>query len=151
MPDVIDMIKHETTWLVMAIAGTGILAIDNSDSDVVRNAITAVLAKTPSQSSRAVKAKQLGNTILEKIINNQQFTVSFDTFSLELVELIKGSIRSESMSYIAKSSKRQKLWSVLHSIRMKDTLSTIWNKFVIDLRLDIDDPLFEQSLYQEVF
>ena len=94
-------------------------------TDVVREAITAAIRKTPSQSSRAVKLKQLGNTILKKIDDQEcEFAASFDKFSLELVSYLRGKVRSEASRYKATSSKRQKLWSVFHNL-LTNTLQKI--------------------------
>ena len=119
-------------------------------TDVVCEVITAAIRKTP-QSSRAVKLKQLGNTILKIDDQECKFAASFDTFSLELVSYLNGKVHSEASRYKATSSKRQKLWSVFHNLLTNSTLTSLWKKFVKDLQMDIDDPLLEQSIYQVVF
>ena len=117
-------------------------------TDVVCEAITAAIRKTP-QSSRAVKLKQLGNTIFKIDDQECKFAASFHTFSL--VSYLNGKVHSEASRYTATSSKRQKLCSVFHNLLTNSTLTSLWKKFVKDLQMDIDDPLLEQSIYQVVF
>ena len=59
--------------------------------ELVSDAILSAIKKTPSQSSRATKAKEIGQEILQKVGHG-----AFNEFSSELVKCLQQHIRSAS-------------------------------------------------------
>ena len=43
------------------------------------------------------------------------------------------------------------MWSSFYILRIKDRLPFLWRELTLKLDVIIDDPLLEQSIYQEVF
>ena len=59
----------------------------------------------PSQTSRALNIKEMGNTVLKKIDSQgSQYAASFGTFSHKLVSYFCEKIHSETMRYKATGS-----------------------------------------------
>ena len=120
-------------------------------SELVRDAILSAIKKTPSQSSRATKVKQIGQEILHKVGHGDPGTSTFNKFSNELVKCLQQHIRSVTSRLRSTTSKRERLWSTFHTLRTSNTLASMWKALVSSLGVPVDDPLLEQSVYQEVF
>ena len=125
--------------------------------DLVRLAIKSAIEKTP-QSPRAMNMKRYGQEIL---INTEIATSpgepqsekrqSFDKFCTQLLSYLQGQIRSVASKYKLNKSKREKLWSLFHNLRLKGVLPSLWKEMLNKLDMKIDDPRLEQTVNQEVF
>lgn len=118
-------------------------------AELVRSAFVSVMEKTPSyESTRSSRFKQSGQAILAN-----SMTPAFDDFSTDLVSLFRKEITSVG-EYKSSVTKRGKLWSRFHVLRTKGSLCRMWKQLIMRLDMNnqaVDDPLLEQSLYQEVF
>ena len=76
---------------------------------------------------------------------------AFDKFSSELVMCLQQRIHSVTSRLRSNSSKRGKLWSAFHTLRTSDTMTSLWKVLISSLGIVVDDPLLEQTVYQEVF
>ena len=116
---------------------------------MVRCAMAAVMEKTPFTSLRCSKLQHWGQELLDKVCHSSHES-AFDSFCQELIDYFQ-----ETISALAKSNNsatvRARLWSEFHKLRMKGKLPTLWRDLLCKLDMNIDDPLLEQSIYQEVF
>ena len=117
---------------------------------LVRSAIVAVMEKSPTQSTRNAKLRGWGQEIIDKIQGEEEM-IAFDKFSVELLRYLQEKVKFVSCECKSNNLKREKLWSTFHELRMKGILPSLWKELVGSLKMNIDDPLLEQSLYQEVF
>ena len=120
-------------------------------SEIVRRAIIAVIDKTPFQSTRASKLRLWGKQILDQSSQGDDKAVAFDMFSCGLVSYLKEEIAILGSKYKSTNIKKEHLWSSFYILRIKDTLPSLWRELTLKLDVIIDDPLLEQSIYQEVF
>lgn len=79
--------------------------------ELVSDAILSAIKKTPSQSSRATKVKDIGQKILDKVGHGEldSGTGAFNKFSNELVKCLQQHIRSVTSHLRSNSSKRERL------------------------------------------
>ncbi len=64
---------------------------------------------------------------------------------------MRDQVRSVAEKYKGMNKKREKLWSMFHKIRMGSKLSSLWINLMGKLGIVIEDPLLEQSFYQNIF
>ena len=120
-------------------------------SGIVRCAISTVLEKKAMMldSTRVKDYKKVGQDILEKIVLGEAEVTAFDTFSTTLLCVFKSPF-DHTRTYRSPGTKRQKLWSEFHQLRVK-RLPKIWEQLFKALDLQVDDPFLQQSANQEVF
>lgn len=118
---------------------------------IVRSALSTVIEKTPSQSSRSCKVRHWAQEILDKACQGESEIEQFDSFCAELVKHLQAMISSITSKYRLKTSKMEHLWREFQAERVKDTLPRLWKQMITKLGVNIDDALLEQSLYQEIF
>lgn len=120
-------------------------------SGIVRGAITAVVEKTPSSSSRSCKLRKWAQEVLDKAHQGDAEMEDFDQFSTDILKYFSEVISSVTNRYKLSSSKREHLWRVFHLSCAKGEPPQLWMKLTTKWGLKIDDCLLEQSLYQELF
>lgn len=118
---------------------------------IVRSALCTVIERTPSQSSRSCKVRKWAQEVLDKACQGESEIEQFDNFCAGLVKHLQAMISSTASKYKLQSSKREHLWREFQAARVKGKLPLLWRQMVTKLGVDIDDPLLEQSLYQEVY
>ena len=74
---------------------------------------------------------------------------AFDKYSTSLLCVLKSAFDNTRI-YRSPATKRQKLWSDFHQLRVK-RLPKIWEELFKALNLQVDDPFLQQSVNQEVF
>ena len=75
---------------------------------------------------------------------------TLDKFSEGMLKYLTEEVRSVADKYKCTSKKREYLWSMFHKIRIRTSFQA-WSELLKKLDITIDDPLLEQSVYQEVF
>lgn len=120
-------------------------------SGMVRSAITTVVEKTPSQSSRSCKLRRWAEEILEKCCQGDAEADEFDSFSSEIMKYFKQMVSTTAARYKLNSTKREHLWRKFHLAQAKGELPELWQRLTSKWNIAIDDRLLEQSLYQELF
>ena len=73
-----------------------------------------------------------------------------DKFSEGMLKYQTEEVRSVTDKYKCTSKKREYLLSVFHKTRIRTSLQA-WSELLKKLDITIDDPLLEQSVYQELF
>ena len=76
---------------------------------------------------------------------------AMDKFSVDMLTYLRVEVRSVADKYKGSSKKREHLWSMFHNVRMETKFPSLWINLMGKLDITVDDPLLEQSLYQEVF
>jgi len=120
-------------------------------SGIVRGAFSSVIEKSPAQSSRSCKLRQWAKQILDKAVQGEKEMEEFDRFSSEILQHLRSMIPSIASKYKLQSSKREYLWREFQISRVRGKLPALWKQMIMKLGVNIDDPLLEQSLYQELF
>ena len=97
-------------------------------------------------SDRSTKAKQLANTVLEKIGEDveemRQFSQELNEHLLHVVDDNQGCSKL--------TTTKEKMWRQFHAIRCKE-LKILWSKFSNSLVLSNEDPLLSQYIFEEGF
>lgn len=120
---------------------------------LVRGALSLAVDKTPSTSSRSCKLREFAREIFEKVCSGDTAMEILDKFSTEVVTYLRASIKSTGDKYMSNDVKRQQLWTFSHKIRTEKggKLKSLWEELVGKLGVGIDDPLLEQSFFQEIY
>lgn len=124
-------------------------------SGMLRCAISSVKDKTPSQSSRSCQLRRWGQEILDKSAQGEAETAAFDRFSEQLIHCMRERIQVVTKGLKLNSSKRTKIWSEFHRIRLDASgpMRSLWKELLTKLGIKGTeaDPLLEQSVYNEIF
>ena len=117
---------------------------------IVRAAILSTIDKTPSLSPRSSKMKEKAQEIVAKASVGEIEMEAMDKFCLDILTYFrdKVSVANRCKGY---NRKREHLWSTFHKLRMDKHLLSLWNDLLSKLCISVDDPLLEQSVYQEIF
>ena len=123
---------------------------------VLRAAISSVLDSTPALSDRSSRLQRLGKEILERSTLGEAEQMAFDGFSEQLVSYIRGRIKTAAEGTAMNCSKRFKIWSDFHKVRLDTSgpMHSGWVELLRSLRMITSaeyDPLLEQSLYSELY
>ena len=94
-----------------------------------------------------------GQELLDKIIQGETERDAFDKFSTEIVQCLNDRIATVAKKYKLNSSKRAKLWTEFHKIRLDrySRPSLVWKELLQTLNTEVQDPLLYQSLLSELF
>lgn len=147
--------ETEVLITVMRVSHTSRIFIKMA-SGLLRCCILAVKEKTPSESSRSQQFHQRLQELLDKIVQGENEEEAFDKFSERVLLFLRNRIDMVTKGLTCNSSKRTKIWSDFHQIRL-DTSSTIhseWKELVEGINGSADlagDALLQQSLYNEVY
>ena len=87
-------------------------------SGMMRCAISNVKDKTPSQSSRSCQLRLWGEELLDKSTRGEAGLAAFDRFRENLIGYIRERINHVTKGLKLNSSKRTKIWSDFHQIRL---------------------------------
>ncbi len=117
-------------------------------SAIVRTSIHSAIQNTPSQSPRSLNLRDKAQEIITK---GSVEEVAMEKFSEEILTYLRDQVRSVAEKYKGMNKKREKLWSMFHKIRMGSKLSSLWINLMGKLGIVIEDPLLEQSFYQNIF
>ena len=123
-------------------------------SGIMRCAISNVLDKTPSLSSRSSQLRQWREELLEKSTHGEASLAAFDRFSEDLIHYMRERISHVTKGLKLNSSKRTKIWSDFHQIRLNPSgpMHSSWKELLEKLGITRTetDPLLEQSVYDEI-
>ena len=120
-------------------------------SGLVRCALCAVLEDKELQmtSSRIDSLKELGKSILERIVKGEAEITAFDAFSSELTTVLR-SILHTSVTYRSSTAERGAVWRIFHQVRLSK-LPGLWDSFLAEIRIEASDQLLQQSVSQKLF
>ena len=121
---------------------------------IVRCALASVIEKTPPVSPHSKRSctKLKGQELLDTASLGDAQRDAFDNFSREIVQCLTDKIATVAKKYKMNSSKRAKLWTEFHKMRLDkySKPSLLWNELVKSLDTDIPDPLLHQFLLTEL-
>ena len=121
---------------------------------MMRCAIFNVLDKTPSLSSRSSQLRRWGEELLDKSTHGEAGLAAFDRFSENLIHYMRERISHVTKGLKLNSSKRTKIWSDFHQIRLNPSgpMHSSWKELLEKLGITgtETDPLLEQSVYDEI-
>ena len=126
-------------------------------SGLLRSSVVAVKDKTPSHSNRSQQFQIRLQELLDKIMRGEKEIEAFDSFSERIVPYLQSRIHEVTKGLTCVSSKRTKIWSDFHQIRLDKTglLHSEWKKLLDSLNgngADLaNDTLLQQSIYNEVY
>ena len=93
--------------------------------------------------------------IVEKSSSCDVNKEAFDTFCTTITDFLTGEIKKtcDKLSTALSKTKRTKLWALFHQLRTdrKGPLLTEWNHLLIDLGIEVYDPICMQSVYERLF
>ena len=120
-------------------------------SGLVRCALYAVLEDKELQmtSTRIDGLKELGKSILEKIVKGESEMAAFDAFSSELTTALR-SILHTSVTYRSSAAERGAAWRTFHQVRLSK-LPELWDSFLSEIKIEASDQLLQQSFNQKLF
>ena len=118
---------------------------------LVKGAISAVIEKTPSTSSRSCKLRKWGKEIMDKCCQGEAEMDFFDDYCSELIRHLRRIVSSAFSKYKLSSTKREHVWHEFQLERVDGRLSLMWKDMITKLGIVIDDQLLEQSVLQELF
>ena len=106
----------------------------------------------PSQSSYSIQLKEATQKLLDRIIQTDDKMESFDKFSELVVSYMRRKICEVTKDVQFMSSKRTKIWTEFHQMRLDNSgiLHFAWKELLSRLSLD-DSSLLMQSLYDEIY
>ena len=99
---------------------------------IVRCALSAVMEKTPvvSPHSKRSCTKLKSQELLDKVALGEAQRDAFDKFSKEIIKSMKGMITTVSKKYKLNSSKRAKLWTEFHRMRLGKPTLLLWKELL---------------------
>ena len=120
--------------------------------EIVTTSLEAVKQSMSSCHERSTKARHAAQLILDKQkLKEPEILACFEKFSSELVNYFQSEIKSSTARLRSLSSKKERLWSLFHRIRMKDCLTLMWETLATKLNVSDNDPLLKQSLFEKVY
>ena len=104
-------------------------------SGLMRSSIAAVIENVPSKSSHSIQLKEAAQKLLDKIIQSEDEMASFDEFSESVVLYLRGKIAEVTKDVSYFTSKRTKIWTEFHQIRLDNSglLFSAWKKLLNSL------------------
>ena len=101
---------------------------------------------------RVVEAQRWGEEILQK---SAQVETAFDSFSEKIVDYARQRIRQVTKGISLSDSKRFKIWSDFHQVRLDPSspMRSAWKELLESLSIPVADvdTLLEQSVYSEMY
>ena len=120
----------------------------------MRCAISNVLDKTPSLSSRSSQLRQWGEELLDKSTHGEASLAAFDRFSETLIHYMRERISHVTKNLKLNSSYTHRICSDFHQIRLNPSgpMHSSWKELLEKLGITGTeaDPLLEQSVYDEI-
>ena len=126
-------------------------------SGLLRSSIVTVIDKIPSRSSRSQQFQVRLQELLAKIVRGEKEVEAFDSFSERIVAYLRSRIDEVTQGLASVSSKRTKIWSDFHQIRLDKTglLHREWKILLDKLNENgadlANDALLQQSIFNEIY
>ena len=117
---------------------------------LMKSALDSVVENTPSQSPRSTNVRKWATEILTKSIQGEKEMNCFDKFSSQIMKDFRELVHTAAASYKLAATRRERIWHDFHLKRLNGNWSSMWKSMTDTLGVEIDDPLLEQSFYQEV-
>jgi len=126
-------------------------------SGLLRSSIVTVIDKIPSRSGRSQQFQVRLQELLTKIVRGEKEVEAFDNFSERIVAYLRSRIDEVTQGLTSVSSKRTKIWSDFHQIRLDKTglLHREWKMLLDNLNENgadlANDALLQQSIFNEIY
>ena len=125
------------------------MCVGEMASGIVRSAISAVVDDgnlTGIDSLRAKNMIAVGKSILQSVASGEAEMSAFDTFSEDILRILKVSPGSCANNSI----KRERLWTRFHAACITE-LPEVWRNLFSAIKVDVDDDLLQQSTNRKLF